>query len=138
MFKAVLEKGKSMKSPPLSLRYLPFDASAVAEKFGPASTVDTSRLGFIVRKKTGNAVMRNSIRRVLREVFRARLGRMPNPTWFVFDVLPQASGITKRTLRLKGEDLLERVLKQMETRVEASGPNPNATTPSGLANGAST
>lgn len=120
-----------MKSPPLSLRYLPYDASANS---GAASSVDTSRLGFIVRKKTGNAVLRNSIRRVLREVFRARLERMPKPTWFVFDVLPQASGISKRTLRLKGEDLLERVLKQLESSVVAvvAAPNTDSTASTGM------
>jgi len=98
MFKAVLEKGKSLKSPPLNLRYL------------RAETVDQTRLGFIVRKKTGNAVMRNSIRRVLREVFRKRFHEVTAPTWVVFDVMPPASSLTRRALRQKGEDLVTRLL----------------------------
>jgi ribonuclease P protein component len=97
MFKAVLEKGKSLKSPPLSLRYLRGDS------------VDMTRLGFIVRKKTGNAVLRNSMRRVLREIFRKRLDTMPALAWLVFDVHPQASTLTRDALRLKGEDLLNRL-----------------------------
>jgi ribonuclease P protein component len=94
MFKAVLEKGKSMKSPPLSLRYF--------------NSGDMPRLGFIVRKKTGNAVLRNDIRRVLREVFRLRMGQLPLPAWFVFDVMPQANAMTRQALRLKAEELLDR------------------------------
>jgi ribonuclease P protein component len=126
MFKAVLQAGKSMKSPPLSLRYLRNSAPAMLPNAidsvsgqptqcdSASPLVDTVRLGFIVRKKTGNAVMRNSMRRVLREAFRARMDRIKTPAWLVFDVLPQASTLTRRTLRLKGEELMERYLRQTE------------------------
>ncbi len=83
-----------MKSPPLSLRYF--------------NSGDMPRLGFIVRKKTGNAVLRNGMRRILREVFRHRLGQMQTPAWFIFDVAPQANTLTRQALRQKGEELLDR------------------------------
>lgn len=70
------------------------------------------RLGFIVRKKTGNAVLRNDMRRVLREVFRLRMQQLPLPAWFVFDVMPQANTLTRQALRLKAEELLDRWTSQ--------------------------
>lgn len=69
-----------------------------------------TRLGFIVRKKTGHSPMRNALRRVLREVFRSHAEKVTAPTWLVFDILPQAAKLTRTAFRLKGEELMLRLL----------------------------
>jgi len=112
MFKAVMEKGKSLKSPPLSLRLLRAD---------PA---DQSRVGFIIRKKAGNAVLRNAIRRVLREVFRLHLPRITEPTWVIFDVMNSAHTVTRSYLRLQAIQLLEKA-SSLSRPVSALSDQPN-------------
>jgi ribonuclease P protein component len=68
--------------------------------------VDQSRVGFIIRKKVGKAVLRNAIRRILRELFRAHLSQFRAPTWVVFDVMNEASDYTRRQVRESADKLL--------------------------------
>ncbi len=93
MYKKVFADGRALRSAPLTLRYFRNDA-------GP------SRLGFIIRKKVGDAVMRNSIRRTLRQCFVDALPRLREGAWIVFDVSEKASGFRRCELRAQAETLL--------------------------------
>ena len=58
------------------------------------STGPQSRLGVTVSKRVGNAVARNHVKRILREVFRHCRGRMQAPTDVVVIAKPGAATIT--------------------------------------------
>lgn len=60
-----------------------------------------SRVGFVVGKRVGNAVVRNRVRRRLREVMRARLPQVA-PGWDVV-VAARAGAASNSTARLDSE-----------------------------------
>ena len=93
MYKKVFEAGRALRSAPITLRYLRSEP-------GP------SRLGFIIRKKVGDAVMRNSIRRTLRQCFVDALPALREGSWIVFDVSEKASALRRAELRAQAESLL--------------------------------
>lgn len=96
MYKKVFESGKTLRSAPLTVRYFHVEQ-------------ECSRCGFILRKKVGNAPMRNSIRRTLRQSFVDALPGIPEGTWIVFDVSNQASRSTRGALRAQADKLLSMV-----------------------------
>jgi len=71
-----------------------------------AENILESRIGFVIRKRTGDAPLRNSIRRTLREAFRAALAGFPRPVWLVFDVMENAAHFPRRVLRENADFLL--------------------------------
>lgn len=93
MYKKVFEAGNVFRSQPLTLRYC-----SVEE--------DVSRLGFIIRKKVGDAPMRNSIRRTLRNSFQQALPELKLGTWIVFDVSNKASLCHRGQLREEANRML--------------------------------
>lgn len=99
MYKTVFEGGRVLRArvasgpAPLTLRYFQADQ-------------DLSRVGFIIRKKTGKANMRNSIRRTLRRSFQEALPRLREGTWIVFDVSDRAAALRRAELRVEAERLL--------------------------------
>lgn len=46
--------------------------------------LDNSRVGFTITKKIGNAVVRNKIRRRMKEIYRLRLGNIKNGYDLIF------------------------------------------------------
>gem|GEM_PF-1215970 len=93
MYKKVFEGGRVMRSAPLTLRY--FHAEQ-----------ECSRLGFIIRKKVGNACMRNSIRRTLRKCFQDALPTFAEGAWVVFDVSNNASKCRRGELKAEADRML--------------------------------
>ena len=69
------------------------------EEPAPAST---ARAGFVVSKAVGNAVVRNRVRRRLRELVRPHLSRLPAGTALGVRALPAAASASFETL---GADL---------------------------------
>ncbi len=63
-FKTVMESGKKHVS------------SCLVSLASPNS--NQARLGLVVSKRVGNAVVRNKVKRRLREIFRARCENLPN------------------------------------------------------------
>lgn len=57
-----------------------------------------SRLGLSVSKKVGNAVVRNSVKRRLREIFRSRVSEVRDGWDFVISARPAAAGAEYREL----------------------------------------
>lgn len=68
---------------------------------GTLST-DAARVGFIVSKAVGSAVVRHRVARRLRHLMRDRVGGLPAGTLVVVRVLPPAATASSRDL---GEDL---------------------------------
>ncbi len=60
----------------------------------PNPTGSRPRLGLSVTKKVGTAVKRNTVRRRLKEIFRASLGRLPDGLDFVVSARPAAAEAT--------------------------------------------
>lgn|SRR5262245_60976655 len=67
---------------------------------------DQSRLGVTVSGKVGNSVVRNRIKRHIREFFRRRCGELPRGTDFLIIARPGAADLAGKGLT----DELERVL----------------------------
>jgi ribonuclease P protein component len=74
-FDAVYRQGRSVSTRFLTLYW-----------FGRDETVGDPRLGFAVPKAVGNAVVRNRIKRQLRDIVRARLDRVPSTNDYVLVV----------------------------------------------------
>ncbi|MEO6097523.1 MAG: ribonuclease P protein component [Fibrobacteria bacterium] len=93
MYKKVFEGGRALRSAPLTIRFIHADQ-------------ECSRLGFIIRKKVGNACMRNSIRRTLRNCFVEALPSFREGTWIIFDVSDKASQGSRSALKTQVDKLL--------------------------------
>ncbi len=93
MYKRVFEGGRALRGSPLTLRYF-------------RAEQDCSRVGYIIRKKTGDAPLRNSIRRTLRRSFQEALPVLREGTWLIFDVSDKASGFSRAALRREADRLL--------------------------------
>jgi len=76
-FDAVYRQGRSV-----STRFL------VLYAFAREGAEDEPRLGIAIPKKVGGAVVRNRIKRQLREIWRARLDRLPSNSDFVLVARP--------------------------------------------------
>jgi ribonuclease P protein component len=94
MYRRVKTEGNVLRKFPLSMRTL------------QADDIQDSRIGFVIRKRTGNAPLRNAMRRVLRELFRRRSETFARPAWVVFDVAEKASGTPRADFRGKADALL--------------------------------
>jgi ribonuclease P protein component len=71
-----------------------------------ADDILESRVGFVIRKRTGNAPLRNAMRRVLRELFNKHSAAFTRPAWVVFDVAEKASETTRADFRGKADTML--------------------------------
>jgi ribonuclease P protein component len=93
MYKQVFENGRALRGSPVTLRLF-------------RAEQDITRVGFIIRKKTGKAPLRNSIRRTLRTSFQAALPLLGEGAWIVFDVSDKAASVTRARLREEADKLL--------------------------------
>jgi ribonuclease P protein component len=99
MYRRVKSEGSVVRKFPLSMRYL------------QAQDIQESRIGFVIRKRAGDAVFRNSLRRVLRECFWQVRTTLEKPVWIVFDVSDQAAQSTRASFRNNAEFLLQSLSK---------------------------
>ncbi len=97
-FVRVTDKGRKLVSSGLILLYAPNDT-------------DTNAVGFTVTKKIGNAVVRNRIRRRLREIVRLYLPKFKK-TGYDFVVIGRKSTADRPFYRLKKDFLY--LLKDVE------------------------
>lgn len=94
MYRRVKAEGAVLRKFPLSMRTL------------HADDILESRVGFVIRKRTGNAPLRNAMRRVLRELFNKHSLSFARPVWVVFDVAEKAAETTRAEFRAKADALL--------------------------------
>ena len=71
-----------------------------------------ARVGFVVSRAVGGAVVRNRVRRRLRHLVRERLGDLPSGSVAVVRALPAAAGASYAELRADLGRCLERVAPQ--------------------------
>jgi ribonuclease P protein component len=74
-FRQVRDRGRSRAGRYLVLGVLPADSAELEEPL--------TRVGFITTRKLGNAVVRNRVRRVMREIVRKNLPRVQPGYWLV-------------------------------------------------------
>jgi ribonuclease P protein component len=72
------------------------------------------RVGFVVSKAVGNAVVRNRTKRVLRHALAARLDSMPAGTDLVVRANPPAAGAASSELAADVDRLMGTVLRRLE------------------------
>ncbi|HLU69682.1 MAG TPA: ribonuclease P protein component [Fibrobacteria bacterium] len=94
MYRRVRAEGIVLRKFPLSMRTL------------QADDIQESRVGFVIRKRTGNAPLRNAMRRILRELFNTHSSGFARPSWVVFDVAEKASETTRAEFRARADALL--------------------------------
>ncbi len=70
------------------------------------------RLGLSVSKKVGNAIVRNRVRRRLREVFHASLHELPGSLDFVVSARPASSDSSVEDLKAEFRNALDRFSKK--------------------------
>ena len=66
------------------------------------------RAGFVTSKRIGGAVIRNRVRRRLRDIVRTQQGRLRKGFWFVVIARPAAAGETYHALKDEWLRLAER------------------------------
>jgi ribonuclease P protein component len=78
------------------------------------------RVGFVVSKAVGGAVIRNRTKRVLRHLVAARLTRIPDGCDLVVRANPAAGGATTPALAAELDRALDAVLRRLESRSAAA------------------
>ena len=84
-----------------------------------------ARVGFVVSKAVGGAVIRNRTKRVLRHLVAARLTRIPTGCDLVVRANPAAGGATTPELAAELDRALDAVLRRLETRAPAAAGVPS-------------
>lgn len=74
------------------------------------------RVGFVVSKAVGNAVVRNRTKRVLRALVGARIGQLPDGVDVVVRAKPELPGTPTVTLAQDLDRLLAVVLRRVAAR----------------------
>jgi ribonuclease P protein component len=80
-FREVFDRGSCFRTPVLRIHY-------------QRTRRELSRVGLVVTRRIGNAVQRNRVKRLLREVYRQNKGRLPGSTDVV--LVPQGGVRTYR------------------------------------------
>ena len=106
---------------PLAVLYVYSVAPPVMQRDDPSAPTPPVRVGFVVSKQVGNAVVRKRVTRRLRHVVAPRLGRMPDGAIVVVRALPASAESEYSDLADSFDRLWERA-----TRVRGAGP-PSAT-----------
>ena len=100
-FHTVVRRGRRVVSPHVVVYVL-------SHVIGGPDRVEPSRCGFIVTKAVGNAVIRNTLRRRLREACRALLPTLDDSTDIVIRALPGSPEVDWATLQAELTESINR------------------------------
>lgn len=99
----------------LHLAEVPATTSRSASSAGSSST-GPARVGLVVGKAVGNAVVRNTVKRRLRHLVRERLTLLPPTALLVVRALPPAGDATSHELGTDLDQALGRLVRQQDAR----------------------
>lgn len=103
-FKAAMRSGRRASGATLSAHLL-LAVGPVPEDTGP-------KVGLIVSRAVGSAVVRNRVKRQLRELMRRRLACLPGGCLLVLRAHPAAAGARQADLAADLDLVLERLLRR--------------------------
>jgi ribonuclease P protein component len=73
-----------------------------------------ARVGFVVSRSVGGAVVRNAVRRRLRHLLRDRIERLPAGSQVVIRAQPEAASVPGRTLSRDLDEALDHALSRVQ------------------------
>jgi len=76
------------------------------------SSGDPAKVGFVVSRAVGSAVVRNRVKRRLRELVRRRLASLPGGCLLVLRAYPAAAGARQADLAADLDLVIERLLRR--------------------------
>ena len=79
---------------------------------GPVRSGDPAKVGFIVSRAVGSAVVRNRVKRRLRELVRRRLASLPGGCLLVLRAYPAAAGARQADLAADLDLVIGRLLRR--------------------------
>ena len=86
-----------------------------------AAALAPARVGIVVSKAVGTAVTRTGVKRRLRAVAAARVGRLPDGALAVLHATPASAAATSEVLAVDLERMLDRVLSPPRAREAGAG-----------------
>ena len=104
-FADTIRRGRRVGTPTVVLHLAP----APDEVPNRAPDHARPRIGFVVGKTVGNAVVRNRVKRRLRHLFRERIAALPGGAALVVRALPAAAAATSVTLTNDADRALDRL-----------------------------
>jgi ribonuclease P protein component len=112
-FRLVMRKGKRSGSRLLAVHaHLAVGEHCDRGGHGGFASVPGPRVGFVVSKAVGTAVVRNRVKRRLRELMRERLADFPEGCLLVVRAHPAAAGASQADLAADLDLALERLLRR--------------------------
>ncbi|WP_181274255.1 ribonuclease P protein component [Brevibacterium oceani] len=91
-------------------------AHLMAHSLRDPDDAHATRVGFIVSKAVGNAVVRNRTKRRLRAIMRDRLGELSQGELFVLRALPHAAEADFSVLDSEVVELIDKARKKLDRR----------------------
>jgi ribonuclease P protein component len=91
---------------------------------------ESAKVGFVVSRAVGSAVVRNRVKRRLREILRARLASLPSGCMLVVRAQPAAADSSQADLAADVDQVLRRLLRR---QADAAGPGVAGRAAQGLA-----
>lgn len=76
-----------------------------------SDTILPPKVGFVVGRSVGSAVVRNTVRRRLRHIIKERLGNVPTGAVVIVRALPMSASASSAELGAELDALLERLVK---------------------------
>jgi len=110
-FRRTVRYGRRSGSAALVVHLLVGDPGAATGDRGAQARIVPPRIGFVVSKAVGNAVVRNRVKRRLRHLVRDLLAELPSSTVLVVRALPPAADLSSAELRPELTRCLQRALR---------------------------
>ena len=119
-FRRVLRTGRRAGGSVIAGHLLLADGSAASSTgfAGEVRSGDPAKVGFVVSRAVGSAVVRNRVKRRLRELMRARLAGLPDGCMVVVRAHPAAADARQADLAADLDPVLGRLLRRRAERPE--------------------